>query len=158
MTAKFSVFPRRDSPGFVIHHASVQMKAGLHRAFQAKGFDITPEQWAVLSSLWEREGLHQSLLAQKTAKDRHNLTRILNLLETHGLVTRKPDREDRRYQRVYLTEKGKALKSKLAPIANEFLTQALAGLTGKDLDLMKRVLGRICSNLGKNLTSARVSQ
>jgi DNA-binding MarR family transcriptional regulator len=35
-------------------------------------FDITPEQWGVLSRLWQSEGIHESKLAARTAKDRHN--------------------------------------------------------------------------------------
>ena len=81
MPVKFNVFPLDSSPGYIIHRADMQMKAGLSRIFQANGFDITPEQWGILSRLWQSEGIHQSELAARTAKDRHNITRILSLLE-----------------------------------------------------------------------------
>jgi DNA-binding MarR family transcriptional regulator len=123
------------------------MKAGLHRAFQSEGFNVTPEQWTVLSSLWEAEGVHQSLLAEKTLKDRHNITRILNLLERAGLVRRETDRGDLRRQRVYLTEAGKALKPELVRIAIDFLQKALAGMSQEDLNSMQRILGQVLDNL-----------
>ncbi|MFC1875817.1 MarR family transcriptional regulator [Thermodesulfobacteriota bacterium] len=40
-------------------------------------------------------------------KDRHNITRILNLLEKNGFISRTPDGEDKRRLNVYLTKEGK---------------------------------------------------
>jgi len=152
------MFPRTESPGFLIYRTATQMKAGLLRAFQAEGFNVTPEQWTVLSSLWEDEGLNQTLLAEKTLKDRHNVTRILDLLEKGGLVRREPDSGDRRCQRDYLTRAGRALKPKLVGIATDFLQKALTGMSQEDLDSMKRILGQILKNLGSDSKSAEALQ
>jgi len=158
MKLRLNIFPRIESPGFLIYRAATQMKVGLLRAFQAEGFNVTPEQWTVLSSLWEDEGLNQTLLAEKTLKDRHNMTRILNLLEKGGLVRREPDSGDRRCQRVYLTEAGRALKPKLVRIATDFLQKALTGMNQEDVDSMKRILGQILNNLGSDPESAEALQ
>ncbi len=147
MALKFSVFPRNQSPGFVIYRASTCLKAGLNRAFQEHGFNVTPEQWAILSSLWELDGMHQSALAERTSKDRHNVARILSLLEKAGLVRREPHRHDKRCQKVFLTDKGKEIKQELVAIAMEFLGRALAGLTQEDLHAMNRIAGQIITNL-----------
>lgn len=149
MKLKFSVFPRNRSPGFVIYRAASKMKLGLQRTFIANGFHITPEQWGVMSAVWEHEGLHQSLLAEKTAKDRHNVTRILNRLEKDGFIRREQDLEDLRLQKVYLTEDGKALKARLAPIVTNFLELAMDGLTQDDLGAMKRILSTLAENIEK---------
>jgi MarR family transcriptional regulator, organic hydroperoxide resistance regulator len=146
--AEIGVFPRKESPGFIIYRTAVLLKAGLRRAFQMKGLDITPEQWSVLGSLWEEEGVHQSLLADKTDKDRHNITRILSLLEQRGLILRKPDKDDKRRQRVFLTQSGKGLELELVPIATEFMRQAFQGLTDHEMSSLKHTLRRITSNLG----------
>ncbi|MBI5248610.1 MAG: MarR family transcriptional regulator [Desulfomonile tiedjei] len=149
MELRFSVFPRNESPGFVIYLANCRMKAALQKKFESSGLTVTPEQWAVLSSLWEEEGIHQSLLAEKTTKDRHNIARIVKLLERGGLVRREPDGQDGRLQRVYLTEEGWALKSRLVPVVNNFLQHALSGLTQEDLDSVRRILGTIVTNLAE---------
>ncbi len=146
--AEIGVFPRKESPGFIIYRTAVLLKAGLRRAFQVRGLDITPEQWSVLGSLWEEEGVHQSLLAEKTDKDRHNMTRILSLLEKRGLIRRKPDKDDRRRQRVYLTQSGKGLEFELVPVATEFMQQAFRGLTDQEMSFLKHILRQIASNLG----------
>ncbi len=149
MKLKLNIFPRTESPGFLIYRTATRMKVGLLRAFQAEGFNVTPEQWTILSSLWEDEGLNQTLLAERTLKDRHNVTRILNLLEKSGLVRRESDAGDRRCQRVYLTEVGKALEPKLIRIATNFLHEAFAGMSQEDLDSMKRILEQILKNVGR---------
>ncbi len=106
MKLKVSVFPRSESPGFMILRASSLMNARLSTFFQTKGFNVTPEQWSILGSLLEIDGIHQSLLAKKTAKDRHNITRMLNLLEERGLIRRERHHTDKRRLLVYLTKDG----------------------------------------------------
>ncbi|MGD8983978.1 MAG: MarR family transcriptional regulator [Desulfobacteraceae bacterium] len=149
MSTKFNVFPLDDSPGFIIHLMDTQMKAALQRAFQSKGFDLTPEQWGLLNRLWETEGIHQSILAGRTGKDRHNITRILNLLEKKGLTKRVPDPDDRRRYKIYLTEPGRELERKLPPIVTDLLQKCFKGLTQKELQDLERVHKHILKNLGQ---------
>jgi DNA-binding MarR family transcriptional regulator len=149
MNTKFNVFPLEDSPGFIIHLLDTQMKSALQRAFQSKGFDLTPEQWGLLNRLWETEGIHQSILAERTGKDRHNITRILNLLEKKGLTRRVPDPDDHRCYKVYLTGAGRNLQKKLPPIVRNFLRKCFKGLTQKDLQDLERVHKHILKNLGQ---------
>jgi DNA-binding MarR family transcriptional regulator len=147
MKIELNVFPLDNSQGYIIHRLDVQMSLGLQHAFQAKGFNITPEQWGVLNRLWENEGMHQSALAQRAAKDRHNITRILNLLEKNGFIFRTPDGEDKRRLNVYLTEEGKALKQKLIPIVIGFLQKCFEGLTQEEVQDLRRMHEHILKNL-----------
>jgi hypothetical protein len=78
-TLPIRVAPLDESPGFIIHCLDTRLSAGLSREFQNAGYDVTPEQWAVLNRLWQEEGIHQAELAQRTSKDRHNITRICKL-------------------------------------------------------------------------------
>lgn len=144
---KFSVFPLDESPGYLVYRTAARLKAELASAFQRRGFSVTPEQWAVLSRLWESDGEHQSVLAERATKDRHNMTRILNLLEKNGFVRREIDSTDKRCHRVYLTEEGRALKEELIPIVHAHLHRALLGLTQEDLNHLRRLHERIVDNL-----------
>jgi len=147
MKIELNVFPLDNSQGYIIHRLDVQMSLGLQHAFQAKGFNITPEQWGVLNRLWEKEGIHQSALAERAAKDRHNITRILNLLEKNGFILRTPDGEDKRRLNVYLTEEGKDLKQKLIPIVIDYLQKCFEGLTQEEVQDLRRVHEHILKNL-----------
>ena len=100
----FKAYPLENSPGYLINQLSAKMNAVLQRAFRSAGYNITAQQWAVLNRLWEENGIHQSLLAERTTKNRHNVSRMLTLLEKQGLLKRRLDSEDARLQRIYLTK------------------------------------------------------
>jgi len=137
-----------DSYGYLINLAAQRLKYELHQTFQAKGYDVTPEQWAVLNRLWEQDGLSQVDLAERTFKDKPGTTRILNLLERKGIVVRRPDESDRRVLRVFLTRIGKDLKDKLIPCAQEVLAKSGKNLTKEELAQFKLTLNQILRNLG----------
>ena len=147
MEIELSVFPLDNSHGYIIHRLDMQMSLGLQHAFKSKGFNITPEQWGVLNRLWESEGIHQSALAERASKDRHNITRILNLLEKNGFIRRSPDRKDQRRLNVYLTEEGKCLKQKLIPIVIGYLKKCFEGLTQEEVQDLRRIHEHIIKNL-----------
>jgi|SRR5687768_415994 len=140
-------FSLDDSYGYLINLAAQRLKYELHQTFQAKGYDITPEQWAVLNRLWEEDGLSQVELAERTFKDKPGTTRILNLLEKKRIVVRRLDENDRRILRVFLTKTGKELQGKLIPCAQEVLTKSGRSLTKQDIANLKYILNQILSNL-----------
>ena len=141
-------FNLNDSYGYLINLAAQRLKYELHQTFQAKGYDITPEQWAVLNRLWEQDGLSQVDLAERTFKDKPGTTRILNLLEKKGIVVRRPDESDGRVLRVFLTRIGKDLKDKLIPCAQEVLAKSGKNLSKEELVQFKLTLNQILRNLG----------
>ena len=144
MTTNFNL---DDSYGYLINLAAQRLKYALHQAFQAKGYDVTPEQWAVLNRLWEEDGLSQVDLAERTFKDKPGTTRILKLLEKKGIVVRRPDESDRRVLRIFLTKTGKDLKDKLIPCAQEVLLKSGKNLTKQEIAQFKLTLNHILNNL-----------
>lgn len=147
MKLKIKVLPIDNSPGYIIHHLDLLLKFGLHKAFQVEGINITAEQWAILASLWEEDGVHQSLIAEKIGKDRHTITRMLNLLEKNGFVRRVSTEKDKRLLNVYLTDSGRDIKDKLVSIVLGFGEKAFAGLTQNELTELTRILKHITGNL-----------
>ena len=141
------VFPIHESPGNILHRANLLMKLGLSRVFSAKGFNVTPEHWAILSILWERDGLKQTDLAKLGFKDRPNTTRILDRLERNGFVRRIQDPNDRRSYKIYLTKKGREAHPQLMPLVIDFLQKAFGGLSQRDLNEFKRINNNIIKNL-----------
>lgn len=146
----FNVFPLDESPGFLIHRVDTELAAGLQRVFQAEGLDLTPEQWGVLNRLWEEDGIHQARLAHRVGKDRHNIARILALMEKNGYILRTPDAADHRRLNVFLTEKGAGLKRRLIIMVTEYLQMAFGGLADEDVRGLMRIHGKILSNLERN--------
>ena len=147
MKVRLRVYPQSDSLGYIIHRLDTLLVAALERSFQGEGFNVTSEQWGVLSKLWEGDGMHQAELSEKVNKDKHNVTRILNLLERNGFVRRVRDSKDRRLCKIRLTEKGRDLKDKLPCVAKEVLKGSVRGLTHEDVQNLWRILELMVKNL-----------
>lgn len=75
---------------------------------QAAG--LTPSQFAVLSALWERDGIPFKELAAANWCTPPTMTGIVDTLEKKGLVIRQPNPDDRRSLLVCLTDSGRALQ------------------------------------------------
>jgi DNA-binding MarR family transcriptional regulator len=140
-----------ESLGFWVYRVHTQGTNALRRAFQGAGYDVTPEQWAVLARLREQEGANQAQLGEKTFKDRHNITRILNLLEKRGYVERRPDETDKRAFRIFLTKAGREAQEELAPIVLEHRKLVFKGVGPKDRQTMRKMLERIVKNIEQRL-------
>jgi DNA-binding MarR family transcriptional regulator len=69
--------------------------------------NITPVQYAILTTLSVMPGLDQTALAQEVGLDRTNTADVVKRLETHELIYRQPDPNDRRTRNVFLTPQGK---------------------------------------------------
>ena len=136
----------RDSLGFWIYRAYSQSSSLLRRTFQAHGYDVTPEQWGVLASLRTAEGVNQSQLGENTFKDRHNITRILGLLEKRGLVERCIDEGDRRAYRVFLTEAGRKEQERLQGLVNSHQQALFEGLKPEEMASLRRIFELIVRN------------
>lgn len=134
--------------GFYIVKGEVFVKRHLLRLFQENGYDLTFEQWTVLNVIFADPGSIQSEIADKTFKDRTNVTRILDILAKRGLITRTRDEKDRRVYRLYLTEKGISLFDELVPLVQRANNTFSNGITESDMEVFYKVLDRICGNVG----------
>jgi DNA-binding MarR family transcriptional regulator len=143
----FKAYPLENSPGYLINRLAAKMNAVLHRAFKSAGYNITAQQWAVLNRLWEENGLHQSLLAERTTKNRHNVSRMLTVLEKQRLLKRRPDPEDARLQRIYLTKEGARLQEILVPIAHKIIEKMFEGLKKSELKNLKQTMDQLSRNI-----------
>ena len=140
-----------ESLGFWVYRMHTQGVAVLRRAFQAKGYDITPEQWSLMVRLRENQGIKQRQLGKKAYKDRHNTTRILNQLHRRGYIERRPDGRDKRAYNLFLTKLGCAVQEALTPVVVAHYADAFKGLTEHDLAAMRRILEHIVGNLDERL-------
>jgi DNA-binding MarR family transcriptional regulator len=79
---------------------------------------ITPSQYAVMRGLYERDGQTGAEISAALVIDSATLTGVLDRLERAGLLARRPDGEDRRVNRLELTEKGRGLMPALDAAIN----------------------------------------
>lgn len=122
------------------------VKNMLFREFKSKGFNITPEQWAVMSYLHKEDGLYQKQIADFLSKDKPTVTRILDLLEKRNLIIRISDEKDRRKFKIYLTQDGKDTVKQLVPVADEVQLKIRTNVSPQEIEVLNTILGKIYAN------------
>jgi DNA-binding MarR family transcriptional regulator len=133
------------------------------------GDDLLAMDELILSSLGTRHGrfvllmlLHKhgpgemtpAELAEKTGVTRATISGLLDGLEKDGLVERRPDPQDRRITRLFLTGAGDQLLQRVRPIYSEWFTSVISPLTEderKQLVLILQKLQQRLAELGAQL-------
>jgi DNA-binding MarR family transcriptional regulator len=103
--------------------------------------------WRVLAVLSNDGGQRQIDLADKTSIDVSTLSRVVTRLVKMGLVTRTRSTTNSREVLVRLTGKGVSLLAGLIPKAIAAERTAIAGVSAKDLAVVRRCLRRMYQNL-----------
>ena len=116
------------SIGYLVGRLSRAIIKRLSKKFQDAGIDVSYEQWSILVHLYRQDGQTQQALARIAVKDKAAITRLLNGLEKKNIVLRIPDRNDKRSNLVYLTNKAKELKPHLVGFVKEMLEEAEQGI------------------------------
>lgn len=132
---------------FLTGKAYTALSRRLQKNFRDAGIDITSEQWSILYTLWEEEGLTQQELAQRTFREKTAITRLIDNLERGGLAIRVADKSDRRTNLIYLTKAGRQLKGPCMNQANKTLKEALARVNAAHVRIAKDTLKMVYDNL-----------
>jgi len=110
--------------------------------------------WRVMAVLASRGSQRQIDLADLTSIEVSTLSRLVSRLIRKGLVTRTRSANSNREVAVKLSPKGQSLVNHLIPIALDFEAAAIAGLSAKDIAVLKHCLRRMYGNM-KNRAAAK---
>ncbi|WP_064792051.1 MarR family winged helix-turn-helix transcriptional regulator [Shewanella woodyi] len=100
-----------ESLGYLVSHLNVDLQNALDQKLKRYQLDI--KLWPVLFALWQEEGITQTELSKRCDVANYTMTRILDQLQTQGLVTRHQEADNRRAFQIFLTDSGKALEQDL---------------------------------------------
>jgi DNA-binding MarR family transcriptional regulator len=102
----------------------------LVRALQRRlaPFDVPFGHWAFLRILWESDGLTQRELSREAGVMEPTTFGALKAMEMRGYIARRQLAGNRRKIHIFLTRKGRALKNKLVPLAEEVNRIAVRGV------------------------------
>ncbi len=132
--------------GYLLERTSRMVKLAYSQAFGKAGFDVTPEQWVLLESLFLNDGQSQNDLAVDSFKDAPTISRILNLLEKKGYLFRKSASNDKRIRFIYLSDSGRELVQAMQPAVQDLRRRGWAGLTSEDHEDLVRITNQIFAN------------
>jgi DNA-binding MarR family transcriptional regulator len=110
---------REKSLGYAIGRTNWYIKTLLNKILKEEGFSITNEQWMVLKVISANPGASQTEIAEKSLKDKTNITRILDLLEKSAFIKRLRDDRDRRINRILITQQGKRMLKAVNPVTQK---------------------------------------
>jgi DNA-binding MarR family transcriptional regulator len=126
------------SVGFAINKARNVLVSEIDAAL--KDLDITSQQMGILLSLTNGIATTPFELSKLLGIDTGLMTRMLDKLETKGLVERSRSLEDRRVVNLKLTEKGEEVASQLPEIAPGVLNNRLKDFSRAEFKELHRLL------------------
>ena len=106
--------------------------------------------WTFLRILWEHDGLTQSELSTEAGVMEPTTFTALKAMERLGYIRRKQVAGNRKNVYVFLTAKGRALKTRLVPVAEEVNRIAVAGMAREDVARTRAHLITIIENLARD--------
>jgi MarR family transcriptional regulator, organic hydroperoxide resistance regulator len=143
-------------PNDRLAHLVKDAARGLARALQMRltEHSVSYGHWTFLRILWESEGLTQRQLSGEAGVMEPTTFSALNAMERLGYVVRRPSPKSRKEVHVYLTLKGRALKTKLVPLAEEVNAVALRDIDPRDIAATRRTLLALIANLAADETES----
>jgi DNA-binding MarR family transcriptional regulator len=131
--------------GFLVHDVSRLRRSIVDRVLKPLG--VTRSQWWVLAFLSRADGMSQVALAEELDLGKVALGGLIDRLEKTGLVSRRPDDDDRRVKRVFLTKKSHALISEIRSSVSETEKIIINQINDADLRATVRALRKMKENL-----------
>lgn len=125
---------------------------GSSRIYMRK-FNVGVNEWRVMTMAALEPGLTANRMSAVVGMDKAAIGRSIKALESKGLVTLKPNRNDGRSWFVYLTREGWRMYDRILEIALEREKQLLTDFSAAEL----RTLISFLDRLRKNLTRVRTT-
>lgn len=128
-----------DQIGFVLRKASQR-----HIAIFARHIgELTPPQFAALAKLHEVGDTSQNQLGTLIAMDAATIKGVIDRLKARDLVDLAKHEEDKRRLVVSLTGEGRALVTRLLPLAHRITEETSTPLTQREIVTLMRLLAKM---------------
>jgi MarR family transcriptional regulator for hemolysin len=129
-------------------HLSRGWRAELDR--RLAGMGLSQARWLVLLHLARfTDTPTQRELAQSVGVEGPTLARLLDSLESQGLVMRQAVVEDRRAKKILLCASARPMIEQIEAIANQLRAELFTGIDEEDLRVVTRVHSQLLANLEK---------
>ena len=116
---------------------------------QENGFNITPEQFLVMDTLWNEGTMSQQQLSQHIMKDKNSIVKLIDGLEKKNLVQRVADKTDRRQNLIELTPAAWEIKEKATEAAIGSIDLIIRDIPHEEMAVFIKVLSKMAANMDK---------
>jgi DNA-binding MarR family transcriptional regulator len=143
---------REAVPNDRLAHLIKDATRALLRALQMRltEHSVSLGQWTFLRILWESDGITQRELSELAGVMEPTTFTAVTAMEKLGYVTRKKMHNNKKMVYVFLTAKGRLLKRKLVPLAEEVNRIAVENVNSQDVTMMRRALLTMIENLARD--------
>ncbi len=118
-----------DMPGHLARRFQQIAVSLFYTEAEARGFDLTPVQYAALVAVRAKPGIDQISLAGMIAQDRTTITGVIDRLTRKNLVQRQVSDTDRRARTLRITPEGLRMLEDIEPVVEATQAALLSGLT-----------------------------
>jgi MarR family transcriptional regulator, transcriptional regulator for hemolysin len=133
--------------GFLLKEVSRQYVARFET--HARDLSLTLPQCKVLVRLEKNEGVSQARLAELSEVEPMTMVRLLDRMESDGLLERRPDPADRRARCLYLTPRAKTVLEEILRLADLTRSEIFTGVSRSERHAFMQVLERMHHNLNE---------
>lgn len=120
------------------------------RIFVSKGvsqYDIGSGQLMFLIALYNKDGSNQEEITESLQMDKATTARALKKLEEENYIVRVRSLEDKRSNKIYLTEKSKAMKEEIYRVIDSWNYNLSESLSEEEEKTLKDLLEKVCKNI-----------
>ena len=134
-------YTTQSSVGYLVKRAHGMNLDALEPELAKHGLTFT--QYAVLMSVRDRIALNPKDICLQLRHDSGALTRVLDQLESRGLLARQRSAEDRRAIEISLTAAGEDALRTVVPLVVKRLNLALQNFSHAEIDELLRLLNKL---------------
>ncbi len=140
----------RKSVGHLVNRIRTALFAALDSELAAQSelapLEVSSAQFVVIASLASGEADSASQLCKGISYDAGAMTRMIDRLETKGLIRRQRDADDRRLVNIELTDQGREAFPKMRLCAMRVLNRFLRGFSQSEARQLEGFLHRMLEN------------
>ena len=130
-----------------------KLTAAIHRNVQIilnnklKGISIGSGQHDFFYVISLKEGISQKELSEWLYISKSTTAKAVKNLITHGYIRKEKDVDDKRYDRLYLTEKGREISTRMNETFMEVVEITTRNLSQSEIEQSKTLLKKILNNV-----------
>jgi MarR family transcriptional regulator, multiple antibiotic resistance protein MarR len=142
----------REAVGYLVNRVREEMGAALERRFAAHpelaGLELSWPQFRIIATIAvDSEAKSASSLCKSVSYDAGAMTRMVDRLESKGLIRRERCPNDRRLVYLELTEAGRTVWPVMMEITRQALNSLLQGFTKAEARQLEGFLHRMLGNV-----------
>lgn len=126
--------------------------------FQEDGYNLTPEQFLVMDTLWDEGKMSQQQIANTILKDKNSVVKLIDGLEKKNLVKRVANSADRRQNLIELTPYAKEIQQGVTDIAMNAVDLIIKDIPKNEMYIFIKVLAKMAENMNEDVNLLQLAQ